>query len=42
LETSKMGQVVRTVKYADFLALLATDETTLLGMTHRLTEGGGR
>jgi len=36
-----MGQVIRTVKYADLLVLLAKDKTVLLGMTHRLTEGGG-
>jgi hypothetical protein len=37
-----MGQVIRTVEYADFLVLLATNETVLLSMTHRLTEDGGR
>jgi hypothetical protein len=32
------GQVIRTVKYADNLLLLANEEATLLGMTDRLIE----
>jgi len=34
----KLGQVIRTVKYAD--VLLAKEETVLQGMIDRLTETG--
>jgi hypothetical protein len=34
----KIGQVIRTVKYADDLVLLAQKETVLQGMIDRLTE----
>jgi hypothetical protein len=36
------GQVIRTVKYADDLVLLAKEETVLQGMIDRLTEIGTR
>jgi hypothetical protein len=36
-----MGQVIRTVKYADGLVLLAKEETVLQGMIDRLI-GTGR
>jgi hypothetical protein len=36
----KIGQVIRTVKYADDLVLLAKEETVLQGMIDRLTEIG--
>ena len=34
------GQVIRTVKYTDDLALLAKKETALGGIIYRLTENG--
>jgi len=34
------GQVIRTVTHADYLVLLAKEETVLQGMTERLTEYG--
>jgi hypothetical protein len=34
------GQVIRTVKYADDLVLLAKEETVLQGMVDRLIETG--
>jgi hypothetical protein len=36
------GQVIRTVKYADDLVLLAKEETVLQGMIDRLIEIGRR
>jgi hypothetical protein len=36
----KLGQVMRTVKYADGLVLLAKEEEMLRGLTYRLTEIG--
>jgi hypothetical protein len=36
------GKVIRTVKYADDLVLLAKEETVLLGMNDRLIEIGRR
>jgi hypothetical protein len=36
------GQVIRTVKYADDLVLLAKEETVLQGMVDRLIEIGRR
>jgi hypothetical protein len=38
----KIGQVIRTVKYADDLVLLAREEKVLQGMVDRLTEIGRR
>ena len=34
------GQVIRAVKYADDLVLLAKEETALRGIFYRLTETG--
>jgi hypothetical protein len=36
----KIGQIIRTVKYADDLVLLAKKVTVLQGMIDRLTEIG--
>ena len=36
----KIGQVIRTVNYADELVLLAKEETVLQGMIDRVTEIG--
>jgi hypothetical protein len=36
------GQVIRTVKYADYLVLLAREENVLQGMVDRLIEIGRR
>jgi hypothetical protein len=36
----KIGQAIRTVKYADDLVLLSETEAVLQGMTERLTEIG--
>jgi predicted nucleotidyltransferase len=36
------GQVIRTMKYADDLVLLAEGETVLQGMIDKLIEIGGR
>jgi hypothetical protein len=38
----KIGQVIRNVKYADDLVLLAKEETVLQGMVDRLIEIGRR
>jgi hypothetical protein len=38
----KIGQVIRTVKYADDLVLQAKEETVLQGMIYRLFEIGRR
>jgi hypothetical protein len=38
----KIGQVIRTVKYADDLVLLAREGTVLQGMIDRLIEIGRR
>jgi hypothetical protein len=35
---SQVGQVIRTVKYADDLVLLAMEEAVLQGMIDKLTE----
>jgi hypothetical protein len=37
-ETSKIGQVIHTVKYTDDLVLLAKEEEVLQDMTERLSE----
>jgi hypothetical protein len=36
----KMGQVIRSVKYADELVLLAKEETVLQGMINGIIENG--
>jgi hypothetical protein len=38
----KIGQVIRTLKYADDLVLLAKEETVLQGVIDRLIEIGRR
>jgi hypothetical protein len=35
VDTSRIGQVIRSLKYADEFALLAKEETVLQGMTDK-------